>query len=124
MSNSAKIPFPSPSEKIVYSFAVGLLFWIVVIVAATFLGPLIKLPESGSDSMSYILSVALIGSGFLGIHFAVRGCDYGRQYKFGTYGHFLKFFAIVFSAFLIVPQIFWTGRGLLRLILGEVRITG
>jgi hypothetical protein len=126
MFNETKSAFPSPSEKTLYSLGSGLVYWAVVFVLIFYLGPMIELPESGSNDISvtsYILLVTLIGSGFLGIHFAVRGCNYGKQHKFGTYGHLLKFFFILLTAFLIVPQVFWTGRGLLRVILGEVQKT-
>lgn len=125
MVNKSKSPFPAASDKLFYAFGSGLIYWAIVAGLFVFLGPLVDIPAKGTGDIgvkSFILLVIIVGSGFLGVHFAVRGCDFGKQYKFGTVGHLIKFFSILFTLFFIVPHLFWTGRGLLRMFLRETQI--
>lgn len=128
MSDTPGKAFPSPSEKVWLSAVVGLSYWAVVAVAVVLLVPVIQSQQTGTEEYStlgIVLIIVLVCAGFLGFHFAVRGCDLGSQYSFGTFGHFLKFFALILVMMTVigaVPVLFWSGRGLLRMFHGEIQI--
>lgn len=123
-------PFPGPSENIGLGILLGIVYWVVVVGVFKF------------ASINTIFQIAIVLIAFLGLHFAVRGCDFGSQYDFGKVGYFIKFFVLfglglaalliglpalnsgtpvitrlvsgLVGVVLLIPFVFWTGRGILR----------
>jgi len=125
---------------------VGVIYWAIFGVANKLLDPIIESQNQGTGeygAFGAVLIIVLVCMGFLGVHFAGRGCNLGGQYRFGSVGYILKMFVLIifvllfgllpgFSLFdptgqivcrsvtglifviALVPIVFWTGRGLLR----------
>ena len=85
------------------AFIAGVVYW-GIMVLFMFLG----------GTLLLVGLAMLLGVIFL---IAVKGWNWLSEYKFGTYGHFLKFLAIMFLMCTVIgnlPVIYWTGKGIFR----------
>ena len=123
-----------PSDKIWLGIVWGLIFW--ALVGGAVVGAL------AINISTTIIAVVFILISLVGLHFALRGCDFGPDSAIGSMGYIIKLFAIILIFLLgllialqvmnseaniflrilcgliaavdLILVIFWTGRGMLR----------
>ena len=76
-------------------------------------------PKNPQGVLAVVLCLPAIGATAL----ALRGWRFLAQYPFGSYGHLLKFLALLAVAATVVglvPICYWTGRAVLRVSAGDL----